>query len=224
MILRINKRSITVVTDSLFHPLDFPPVVERLPATKMVRNFVITVYFHFTQRGTNSLVSFTNPCQLESLFFSSCLLSSFLLVSLFQFLLFFPFSITEMLGRKSKFLALEMESCASSIPPSSSVSVLTQVWEEKQRISLSRERKAARVLGIVMGEYSVYTFTVPILSFQLHHFLLFISLLANTRFAFYLLVDNIKVPDGCERKVHTKGIHFHQSRKGTSFTCNSFSL
>lgn len=32
-------------------------------------------------------------------------------------------------------------------------SAVKQYWEEKQRISLSRERKAARVLGIVMGSF-----------------------------------------------------------------------
>lgn len=36
---------------------------------------------------------------------------------------------------------------------------VAQVWEEKQRISLSRERKAARVLGIVMGSYIHTYFT-----------------------------------------------------------------
>lgn len=53
-----------------------------------------------------------------------------------------------------KLMISEVESSCgnSSIPMSTgSQSVLTQVWEEKQRISLSRERKAARVLGIVMG-------------------------------------------------------------------------
>lgn len=35
---------------------------------------------------------------------------------------------------------------------STSTQQVSQIWEEKQRISLSRERKAARVLGIVMGK------------------------------------------------------------------------
>ena len=35
------------------------------------------------------------------------------------------------------------------------VSQVKQYWEEKQRISLSRERKAARVLGIVMGIFTL---------------------------------------------------------------------
>lgn len=39
-------------------------------------------------------------------------------------------------------------SSSTTAEPSSAVK---QYWEEKQRISLSRERKAARVLGIVMG-------------------------------------------------------------------------
>lgn len=47
--------------------------------------------------------------------------------------------------------------CPPTITPSEATSSSTvntqvsQIWEEKQRISLSRERKAARVLGIVMG-------------------------------------------------------------------------
>lgn len=54
-------------------------------------------------------------------------------------------------------LKVEYESsCGSSGPTIDPVSMagsasVAQVWEEKQRISLSRERKAARVLGIVMG-------------------------------------------------------------------------
>lgn len=41
----------------------------------------------------------------------------------------------------------ELTSAASTINTQ-----VSQIWEEKQRISLSRERKAARVLGIVMGQ------------------------------------------------------------------------
>ena len=50
--------------------------------------------------------------------------------------------------------------CPPTITPSEATSSSTvntqvsQIWEEKQRISLSRERKAARVLGIVMGHYT----------------------------------------------------------------------
>ena len=62
-------------------------------------------------------------------------------------------------SNRSKLLIDLDSSFGSSLPPStlgaattgSHPSVMTQVFEEKQQISLSRERKAARVLGIVMG-------------------------------------------------------------------------
>lgn len=64
-------------------------------------------------------------------------------------------------SNRSKLLIDLESSFGSSLPPStlgaattgSHPSVMTQVFEEKQQISLSRERKAARVLGIVMGQY-----------------------------------------------------------------------
>lgn len=63
-------------------------------------------------------------------------------------------------SNRSKLLTDLESSFGSSLPPStigagttgSHPSVMTQVFEEKQQISLSRERKAARVLGIVMGK------------------------------------------------------------------------
>ena len=57
-------------------------------------------------------------------------------------------------SRSKSQLRVEYESsCGSSMPASTGTgsASVAQVWEEKQRISLSRERKAARVLGIVMG-------------------------------------------------------------------------
>ena len=67
-------------------------------------------------------------------------------------------------------LRVEHESsCGSSMPASTGTNTgsasVAQVWEEKQRISLSRERKAARVLGIVMGTcplHSLSSFTLSL--------------------------------------------------------------
>jgi len=76
-------------------------------------------------------------------------------------------------SRKKKLTLLEAESSCggSSIPVSmGSTSVLTQVWEEKQRISLSRERKAARVLGIVMGKWSSCLLSWMVLISKSHWF------------------------------------------------------
>ena len=69
-------------------------------------------------------------------------------------------SVATSSSARSKCITDMESSFGSSIPPStlgagttsSHPSVMTQVFEEKQKISLSRERKAARVLGIVMGK------------------------------------------------------------------------
>lgn len=43
---------------------------------------------------------------------------------------------------------------AKTVPmPSSSQVSVKKIWEERQKISLSRERRATRILGIVMGVF-----------------------------------------------------------------------